>query len=131
MIIWGSRVREKQVGTGTFHCVNCHVGCAYAHMEVARWFTLYFIPVFPTQTLGEYVRCLRCSGQFKTTVLTLTPEQVQALVTPWTCANCRNRNRPDDSHCVACGARQDYVPASARSPYAPPEHETPVAQPAP
>jgi hypothetical protein len=127
MIIWGSRAREKQIATGTFYCPSCHASGAYSHQRIARYFTLYFIPLFPTETLGEYIRCMRCSGEFKPVVLTMTPEQLEALVRPWPCANCGNRNPSAETHCLACGARKDYVPPTPpQSPYAPPVPETPV-----
>jgi hypothetical protein len=129
MIIWGSRAREKQISTGTFHCPSCRASSAYSHQRVSRYFTLYFIPLFPTDTLGEYVRCMRCAGQFKPLVLTMTAEQVEALVRPWPCANCSNRNPTAETHCLACGARKDYVPPPPQpSPHAPPEAESHIPQ---
>lgn len=127
MIIWGWRARDKQVATGTFHCPNCHTRSAFSHQRVARYFTLYFIPLFPTSTLGEYVRCMRCASQYKTVVLTMSPEQIEALTRPWPCSNCGNRNPAAEEHCLACGARADYVPsAPGPSPYAPPAPEVPA-----
>ena len=128
MIIWGSMARDKQIGTGAFHCPTCHASSSYSHQRVARYFTLYFIPLFPTATLSEYVRCLRCSSEFKPVVLSMTPEQLESLVRPWPCANCGNHNPSAEMHCLACGARHDYVPPApaGRSPYASPEPEVPA-----
>lgn len=114
MIIWGWRARDRQIATGIFHCPGCRASGAYTHRQVARYFTLYFIPLFPTATLGEYVRCLRCGGEFKPVVLTLSQQEVDELVKPWPCGNCGNHNPAAETHCVACGARKGYVrPAPA------------------
>ena len=127
MIIWGSATREKQIATGVFHCPTCHASSAYSHQRVARYFTLYFIPLFPTSTLGEYVRCMRCSSEFKPVVLTMHPDELEALVRPWQCANCANRNPAAEPHCLGCGARHDYgPPGSGSSAYAPPAPEVPA-----
>ena len=129
MIIWGSKARDKQIATGTFHCPSCRAASAYSHQRVSRYFTLYFIPLFPTDTLGEYVRCMRCAGEFKPLVLTMTQEQVEALTRPWPCANCGNRNPPAETHCVACGARADYVPPPRpQEAYAPPPPGSAIPQ---
>lgn len=116
MIIWGWRNRTVQVAAGNFYCPGCRAHSAYTHQRVARYFTLYFIPLFPTQTLGEFVSCLRCSGQYRMSVLDLTPAEIDALLRPWTCGNCRNANPAAETHCVSCGARQDYVPPAGTAP---------------
>jgi hypothetical protein len=49
---------------------------------VARYFTLFFIPLFELQKLGEYLQCDGCNTSFKPEVLgfkPLTLEQRQAL----------------------------------------------------
>ena len=32
MIIWGSRAKEAQIGSGTFYCPNCKSDASYTHM---------------------------------------------------------------------------------------------------
>ena len=73
MIIWGSRGRKKTVSTGEFYCPSENATRPYAHKRVARYFTLYFIPLFKTKDLGEYVECGSCQGTFKPEVLSYTP----------------------------------------------------------
>jgi hypothetical protein len=127
MIIWGTEARDKQITTGVFHCPACHASSAYSHQRVAQYFTLYFIPLFPTSTLAEYVRCMRCSSEFQPVVLSMSPEQLEALARPWPCLNCHNRNPAGEMHCLGCGARKDYVPPAAdASRYAPPSPEVPA-----
>ena len=78
ILIWGLRVRAKQLATGTFCCPSCGVDRAYAHKQARRWFTVFFIPIIPLNTLGEYVQCLTCNGTYQRSVLSLpTTESLQ------------------------------------------------------
>lgn len=103
MIIWGSTTKDKQTGTGTFYCPSCRTTTGYLRQKVSRYFTLYFIPLFATETLAEYVRCGRCSGEYNLSVASLTPAQVEALLRPWRC-RCGNHNPAGEDACLACGA---------------------------
>ncbi len=71
MIIWGSRVRYKDIGQGDFYCPRCRDKRPYKLKQAARYFTLYFIPLFPTQQLGEVVECQTCKTAFESSVLQL------------------------------------------------------------
>jgi predicted RNA-binding Zn-ribbon protein involved in translation (DUF1610 family) len=73
MIIWSSTSCEKVISSGQFHCPNCDSQQLCKHMSVSKYFTLYFIPLFETAKLGEYVRCEGCGIQFSTEVLTYQP----------------------------------------------------------
>jgi hypothetical protein len=73
MIIWGSTGREIVLATGEFYCPQCDSEQAYKHIRVARYFTLYFIPLFPTQNLGEFVRCETCQQAYREEVLDYEP----------------------------------------------------------
>ncbi len=75
MIIWGSTSREIDQGGGTFHCPRCDCRESYRLKRVTRHFTLYFIPLFELEDLGNYVLCRGCGGQFQTGVLNYEPEQ--------------------------------------------------------
>ncbi len=77
MIIWGSRTRFSTTDEGVFYCPAERGNRPFQKTMAKRWFTLYFIPVFPTKELGEVVECQMCQGQFNTGVLdlrTVTPE---------------------------------------------------------
>ena len=65
MIVFGSRVRHKRLGEGEFFCPKCQATRRYLHKKAVRYFTLYFIPVFPIQQLGEFVECQTCSVAFQ------------------------------------------------------------------
>ena len=36
----------------------------YKHIKVTKFFTLYFIPLIPLGSAGEYVECQTCKGTF-------------------------------------------------------------------
>ena len=113
MIIWGSKVKEKQVGTGTFYCPGCRADTPYSHQRVSKYFTLYFIPTFPMENLGEYVRCTRCAGEYAPTVTSLGRDAIEEMLKPWSCAQCSNANPPGEPNCLGCGALRGAPPAAA------------------
>lgn len=65
MIIFGTKVRHKNVGEGDFFCPKCQATTHYIQKRAVRSFTLYFIPIFPIQQLGEFVECQRCGAAFE------------------------------------------------------------------
>lgn len=83
MIIWGSKGVTGTTGGGTFNCPVCAASQPYEQKRVRRFFTLYFIPLFPTSTLGEYIECRACEGTFETDILNYDPglqsQQTEAL----------------------------------------------------
>jgi uncharacterized tellurite resistance protein B-like protein len=80
MIIWGSRGITSSQAKGLFHCPQCEQQRSYDHKKVRRFFTLYFIPLIPLETLGEYVECQFCKGTYKQEVLRYDPRaQEEAL----------------------------------------------------
>jgi hypothetical protein len=68
MIIFGTRVRHKKIGEGEFFCPKCQSTRRYHHKQAVRAFTLYFIPIFPIQQLGQFVECQTCGTAFEETV---------------------------------------------------------------
>lgn len=75
MIIFGTRTMSSTRGGGAFNCPRCGLSRQYRHVGVNRWFTLYFIPVIPMGSAGEYVECTSCAGTFGVEALTYDPEQ--------------------------------------------------------
>ena len=69
MIIWGSKGKQKIVGRGHFYCPKCNSTRPYEHIRIGKYFTLYFIPIFQTQNLGEYIECKTCFTPYKTSIL--------------------------------------------------------------
>jgi len=82
-IIFGTRGVTFKKESGQFHCPSCGGGSDYVHKNVRRFFTLYFIPVIPLDSLGEYVECRACQGTYHVGILEYNPAasgvQVDAL----------------------------------------------------
>ena len=71
ILIWGFRARAKAVSTGEFFCTRCGADRSYVLQHLRRWFTLFFIPLFPVgKTLGEQVKCSTCGTCFRPEILT-------------------------------------------------------------
>jgi hypothetical protein len=115
MIIWGWKGKEHKIHSGQFFCPNCMADAGYDHMRVSRYFTLYFIPLFPTSTLGQYVRCGACKAELKEVVLQWTREQILQATQPWTCGKCNNRNPGSQLICLGCGTSNPSQPVSLPS----------------
>jgi hypothetical protein len=70
ILIWGFRARTKTVSTGEFFCSQCGADRSYVLQQIRRWFTLFFVPLFPVgKVLGEQVRCATCGTCFRPEVL--------------------------------------------------------------
>lgn len=69
MIIWGSRGLTSTLAAGTFACPECKAQRGYEKKQMRRFFTLYFIPLFPTETLGDWIECARCHAKYNDKVL--------------------------------------------------------------
>jgi hypothetical protein len=83
MIIWGSKGKTTEIGKGQFYCPTCQSRKLYSHKEVGKYFTLYFIPLFRTSLLGEYIECQTCFTTFDKKVLeyeSTPPKEIQDLL---------------------------------------------------
>ena len=78
MIIFGTRTTNPTAGQGMFNCPRCGPQKPYTHKKAKRWFTLYFIPVIPLGTAGEYIECNACAGTFDMEALHYDPAAEQA-----------------------------------------------------
>ncbi|MET7297503.1 zinc ribbon domain-containing protein [Embleya sp. NPDC005575] len=81
MLIWGFKTIFKTLSEGVFHCPRCGGDRQY-HLKLARrWFTLFFIPIFPFKQQGTHVECTTCGGTFHDTVLqSATSAQMSELL---------------------------------------------------
>ncbi|WP_331766369.1 zinc-ribbon domain-containing protein [Embleya sp. NBC_00896] len=69
MLIWGFKTLFKTLSEGVFHCPRCGGDRQY-HLKLARrWFTFFFIPIFPFKQQGTHVECTTCKGTYHDTVL--------------------------------------------------------------
>jgi hypothetical protein len=73
MIIWGSRGQEKDVASGQFYCPHCDGHKPYIRKRVAQYFTVFFIPLFESENLGEYIECQSCHEKYKPEILNYKP----------------------------------------------------------
>jgi hypothetical protein len=109
MIIWGSKVKIKTVDSGVFYCPHCRLDTAFEHLRASRYFTLYFIPLFPTSTVGEGIRCKSCSGEYSPEILKVPRQQLLEQLQPWVC-ECGNHNPAGEGSCLACGRTRLKMP---------------------
>jgi tellurite resistance protein len=65
MIIFGTRGIRTLKETGDFYCPKCQNSRGYEWHRVNRWFTLYFLPVIPLGTIGEYIECSLCRATWE------------------------------------------------------------------
>jgi hypothetical protein len=81
LIIFGLRVFYRTIAQGTFHCRRCGGDRQYRHRAGRRWFTLFFLPVIPLNTVGEHVQCTTCRTRYVTEVLSQpTTAQMQTAL---------------------------------------------------
>jgi len=69
ILIWGSKVKYSDLQNGTFFCPREGGDRNYVRKLAARWFTFFFIPIFETSKLGEFVECSSCNSQYDPQVL--------------------------------------------------------------
>jgi hypothetical protein len=72
-IIFGLRGREIKLSSGKFYCPSCNETRPYKRNRAANYFTLFFIPLFPVQNLGEHIACQVCKQRFTPDVLNYKP----------------------------------------------------------
>lgn len=78
MIIIGSIELKFTKGTGTFGCPTCEQERTYRHRTRRQFLTIYFIPLIPLQSLGEFIECTTCRGTFPVELSGMTVEQLRA-----------------------------------------------------
>ncbi len=71
MVIFGTKGGEKNRGQGVFHCPQCRSDQRYLHKEIVRKGHVYFIPLVNLGSVGEFIECQQCGGQFTIEVLNL------------------------------------------------------------
>ena len=78
MIIFGFRGFVKTLAMLTLVCDHCHNPAAHRLVQRSRWFTLFFIPVFPVSfsrfTVCAYCGATRKIGKQEAEQLLATPE---------------------------------------------------------
>ena len=64
MIIYGMRNRGKLLGQMQVTCPNCHRAAMTGFAESRRWFTLFFIPIFPIGAKNTTGTCGLCGARY-------------------------------------------------------------------
>ena len=81
LIIFGLRVFYRTIAQGTFYCRRCGGDRQYRKRSGRRWFTLFFLPVIPLNSVGEYIQCTTCRTRYVPDVLNQpTTAQMQAAL---------------------------------------------------
>jgi predicted RNA-binding Zn-ribbon protein involved in translation (DUF1610 family) len=75
VLIWGFRTRVAILAMMTYICDRCGVSAAHRVACRRRWFTLFFMAVFPISATKYTDTCINCGR-----VLELTKEQVDSVV---------------------------------------------------
>jgi hypothetical protein len=73
IIFYGSRGIVSHLASGEFFCPHCGTRGRYQLKQVRRFFTLYFIPLFPIGGGMRFVECDQCGSQFQEGVLHYEP----------------------------------------------------------
>jgi hypothetical protein len=77
IIIYGSRGVTSHLSEGDFDCPHCQNHSSYQLKQVRRFFTLFFIPIFPISSPLRYVECGHCGSPFHEEVLEYRPPSPQ------------------------------------------------------
>lgn len=64
IIIWGSKYRKNEEGTLEYTCIICQHNLLQVY-SFRRWFTFFFVPIFPTSSKDYYVECSECENTYK------------------------------------------------------------------
>ena len=65
MIIYGYRNQNVELASGQFICPKCDADRTYKHINIVRYFTLFFIQLFPLGKVASYIECQTCMRAFK------------------------------------------------------------------
>ena len=76
-VIFGFRTRVAILATISYICDTCGVAAAHRVVRRGRWFTLFFVPIFPLGPAKYTDTCINCGR-----VRVLTKEQAQSVNPP-------------------------------------------------
>ena len=72
LILFGTKDRRWVLARGQFICPKCEAERDYEAISLREWFTLFFIPIFPTannEEREEFVECKACKSAYDIDVL--------------------------------------------------------------
>ena len=74
MIVFGTKGRSFKIDSGQFYCPNCKTKKNFDKKNTQNWFTLYWIPIFPTGSKeNEHIECETCSNTYHIDVIDYQP----------------------------------------------------------
>ena len=82
MFSWDSSWKEKEIAQGQFFCPTCNEARPYKQKRIAKDFMFYFVPLFETRKLGEFVDCQICQSRFDLKILSPDSQAALKLVSP-------------------------------------------------
>jgi hypothetical protein len=63
-LVWGYRRISKTIHKGVLQCPLCKIETPYEFKIARKYFTLFWLPLFPYGKSVEYVECQRCDTPF-------------------------------------------------------------------
>ncbi|MBK8442985.1 MAG: RDD family protein [Sphingobacteriales bacterium] len=64
MLIFGTKTIPTTIKTGEFQCPNCQDKRSYTLKRFKKYFHIFFIPLIPTDNLGDSLDCNYCSTSY-------------------------------------------------------------------
>lgn len=64
ILLFGTRLRRRALGVGTFVCPFCTVERRYEHVRARTWAHVFWIPLVPVGAEHESVQCTACHGEW-------------------------------------------------------------------
>lgn len=68
-LFFGTRVRARALGRGSFRCPYCVQPRAYDLIASRTWFHVFWVPLFPLGAEVESARCTVCGNAWDPHVL--------------------------------------------------------------
>lgn len=69
MIIGGTKLIEGNISSGRFFCEKCGREESYQITNVKEYAHLFWVPLFPTQDLGNKMNCFSCNAYYPLSIL--------------------------------------------------------------
>lgn len=66
ILFFGTRLRRRHLGTGTFACPFCAAARQYELVGARTWAHVFWIPLFPLGREMEALQCTVCHGEWST-----------------------------------------------------------------
>jgi hypothetical protein len=102
-IVIGLGTRNRDHTSAYFYCPRCRARKPCAQGSTTSYLTLFFLPLLPVGTRGEYYRCEGCQELFDPDARFPYDFGDHANPKLWTCSRCRSTNPSHALRCQVCG----------------------------